>query len=355
MSRKTQSHDEEHEHSEGKQVMDEYIKIIAELTSRITLLEANQSHSSEESSKTNVSRTIETIRQAVPTFCGKIDNRTLSEFIFKIESFFIYEEDIKIQLSFAILKLESAALVWWRARIGRPDSPTDWNTLKSELLRTFQTPSFRRKLENRLHSLRQEGSVTEYITEFNAVLCQLPTRQEETNVNDFLHSLTDEIRNAVTIYSGNTTSLFDLMNACIGQEANKSPEGNVAFAMNEKSINYKCSKCGEYGHLKQFCRKYTYRNTKKTNVTKKSENEKEQTPYDFIMFLPDVSLCASTNEGKTIIIDSGSCCHITPHKSDLIDYEIQKSTVQVANRTQVPVCGKGSMPLCIIFQTLQIV
>ncbi|CEG38584.1 polyprotein [Plasmopara halstedii] len=83
------------------------------------------------------------------------------------------------------------------------------------------------------------------------------------------------------------------------------------------------AKCGQVGHFKRDCRK------------------RSNTEEDDAVFAVGEKRCAGWP------IDSGATCHMTPHQSDLFDYEVLSggSEVTIADGKRLQVTGKGAVEL----------
>lgn len=301
-------------------------------------LEGMTNMESEISTAQSKNRLLQAIQEAVPKYDGEIDGKGLSEFLFKIEEFFSFEQSENLRIKFAASKFENGALLWWRTRKTKTPRIQTWDALKNELTNTFRSPSYIRKLEDKLYNIRQNGTVSEFVEKFTEIVVQLPDLPETTVVNAFLRGLHESIRSKITIFSGNLDTIQSTINASLAQEANDQANSSGVFYTGNRFAAYRCRECGELGHIRRMCKK-------RKNSDENNSNGAPRNVTFFLSTLVANMMMETKNGERTFILDSGSCCHISPFRSDFSTYSKEEKEICVANGQAVKTMGIGSIIL----------
>ena len=95
--------------------------------------------------------------------------------------------------------LDGDAAVWWRLQCDKYERglaimPTNWLEMKFLLVSQFQVFNHETDVKDRYTALRQQTTVSAYITRFRALVVELPEETEANQVYQFLKGLKPEIQ-----------------------------------------------------------------------------------------------------------------------------------------------------------------
>ena len=95
--------------------------------------------------------------------------------------------------------LDGDAAVWWRLQCDKYErniavAPADWTEMKVLLIAQFQVFNHETDVKDRYTALRQQTTVSAYITRFRALVVELPEETEANQVYQFLKGLKPEIQ-----------------------------------------------------------------------------------------------------------------------------------------------------------------
>ena len=95
--------------------------------------------------------------------------------------------------------IEGDAAVWWRLQCDKYErniaiAPADWTEMKTLLIAQFQVFNHETDVKDRYTALRQQTTVSAYITRFRALVVELPEETEANQVYQFLKGLKPEIQ-----------------------------------------------------------------------------------------------------------------------------------------------------------------
>lgn len=128
---------------------------------------------------------------------GAVDN-----FIFACSLYFDYHslpQDRRV--FFAASLLEGAAQTWWRFACeqagARMHELMVWGTFESLLVGRFRTVNATRHARDKLASLRQTGSVHEYVRQFQELVMQIPGIDHAEQLDRFVRGLKTQTRREV--------------------------------------------------------------------------------------------------------------------------------------------------------------
>src|SRR6185295_15271891 len=106
------------------------------------------------------------------SFGGRCDRTSLEDWLFKLRQYFeIKEMDGQICVQFATTLLTEDAAIWWRNHINAVDCNeetliTDWREFQRAILAQFKPVNSVKIARDKLASLRQTKSVSDYIAQF---------------------------------------------------------------------------------------------------------------------------------------------------------------------------------------------
>ena len=94
---------------------------------------------------------------------------------------------------------DADAAVWWRhycaqVEVGTANLPRNWKEMKDLIRDQFQIFNFETEVRDKFTSIRQFGSVSNYITRFRALAVELPNESEANKIYQFLKGLKPEIQ-----------------------------------------------------------------------------------------------------------------------------------------------------------------
>jgi hypothetical protein len=130
----------------------------------------------------------------VPSFDGS--SMDLALWLFKLEVIMEDRSDIeKIQL--ATKSLDGLALQWLYAvsqKEGNIKFENNWSKFKEAISARFQTPDMNQILRIRLDPLRQTGTLSKYIENFNSLVTQIRDLSEADKIFHFTKGLRPKIQ-----------------------------------------------------------------------------------------------------------------------------------------------------------------
>ena len=192
--------------------------------------------------------------------------------------------------------LKDQALVWFN-QLGTQTFHMDWNYFKELIMERFADPTHEDNVLRKWDSLRQKGSVSDYIKEFNNVRATMPDRlkHEERDMHHFIKGLKLKTQTEVEIrcpqnleqamimankfdkvfsskfnnlsigtkfnsHNSRTFSQFPNANGPTPMQLDAIP-GNRNFKKlntqdkSQRIVNGTCFKCGQKGHYASKCLK----------------------------------------------------------------------------------------------------
>ncbi|CAI9296066.1 unnamed protein product [Lactuca saligna] len=118
--------------------------------------------------------------------------------IYKVERFFeIQDIGVRDRLKAAAICLDGKGLAWFRWSQAR-DPFRSWEDLKEWLLERFQLTG-EGNIYHQFIAIRQEGTVRDYVSNFERLSCQLGDIPESVLEGTFINGLKDDTRSAVRI------------------------------------------------------------------------------------------------------------------------------------------------------------
>ena len=136
-----------------------------------------------------------------PRFSHPTRDQTTGEWIFQVEMYFLAVQltDLAMRIGFVATLLDGAASSWWAIRYGeiqagRVASFATWEEFKTTLITFFHPTGLELHSRMQLRDLRQTGRVTAYIRVFQRIATNIPSMDQGTIVDAFVHGLRDRIR-----------------------------------------------------------------------------------------------------------------------------------------------------------------
>jgi hypothetical protein len=133
-----------------------------------------------------------------PRFAHPSKDQTTGEWLFQVEMFFLAVGlvDLTRRIGFVATLLDGAASAWWSIRFTRLNaSPFNtWEEFKTELVQFFHPSGTEQSARNELRNLRQTKGVHPYIRVFQRLMTQIPSMDQGTIVDQFVHGLRDDVR-----------------------------------------------------------------------------------------------------------------------------------------------------------------
>lgn len=143
----------------------------------------------------------------IPEFHGRQTTVELLEWIVTVEETLEFKRvPLDRCVPLIAMRFRGRAAAWWtrlktsRARLGRPKI-SSWDKLKKKMLKTYLPFNYNRVMSQRLYMLRQgEGSVDEYVNEFNSLLTLVDQNDSDQHiVYRFIRGLREKIREPVKL------------------------------------------------------------------------------------------------------------------------------------------------------------
>lgn len=139
---------------------------------------------------------------------GSRDIITLGNWIFSVERYLhltkILDEEKVLYVS---TLLDGEALLWFRSHYETLDySSLSWVTIKNELKAYFAPPNLNRRLQDAWASLRQTGSVFEYVSKIQALAMQIDNLTSTQILDKFIRGLKPKTRLEVELRDPQTAN-----------------------------------------------------------------------------------------------------------------------------------------------------
>ena len=136
-----------------------------------------------------------------PRFAHPTKQNTTGEWLFQVEMHFLATglDDLTQRIGYVATLLDGAASSWWSIRYadvqaGRiPPFPT-WEDFKRTMVEFFHPTGLEMQARMDLRRLRQTGRVQAYCRIFQRLVTQVPSMDQGTIVDTFVHGLKDHVR-----------------------------------------------------------------------------------------------------------------------------------------------------------------
>jgi hypothetical protein len=157
------------------------------------------------------------VRPPKPDFFeGNQRKEKVELWVFAMERYFTAVEiQGQHKVAFAASFLRHNAATWWRARtLAAEDDPNElmdlgsWDGFKEALLKQFKPLNSAKVARDRLHSLRQTGSVIELTHYFNTLCADVPNMTEEEKMDKFRRACKPSIQQRLELEDPET--LFEM-------------------------------------------------------------------------------------------------------------------------------------------------
>jgi hypothetical protein len=123
---------------------------------------------------------------------GQRDFLLLGNWIFSVDQYFILTDmPVHKQGPFVSTLLRDEALLWYRSSYDKwdPATPLTWEILRTAMRKYFAPPNEDRRLQDEWANLRQQGTVSEYVSVLNALAMRIPELSERQVLDKFIRGL----------------------------------------------------------------------------------------------------------------------------------------------------------------------
>jgi Ty3 transposon capsid-like protein/Zinc knuckle len=126
---------------------------------------------------------------------------SVDTFLFSIEKAFEYYEIGETKkVSIAVNYFRDSALRWFKFMERQfQDAPPTWNEFKKLLIQHFKAANTETVVRNKLNSLHQTGSVSNYSDAFNRLIIELPEIDEKTKIDMYCRGLKQQVQLHVSL------------------------------------------------------------------------------------------------------------------------------------------------------------
>jgi hypothetical protein len=216
--------------------------------------------------------------------------RKVPSWLFLLEQYFNVTQiiDHTMRIHFASALLRDAAADWWRGYLMAAGATpplrapiSTWDDFKAAITQHFQPIHEEDFARQQIQSVKQQGTVRDYIVKFQQLILQIPTMDERSRVDWFVKGLKQDVRRwvklqdpksleaAMTIAERYQTMLMQdkatartyrmLGNESGGDTATPMElgvlqEGRSKFQSTGSKKVIKCWNCGQPGHVRRDCR-----------------------------------------------------------------------------------------------------
>ena len=139
---------------------------------------------------------------------GQRDFLLLGNWIFSVDQFFILTDmPVHKQGPFVSTLLRDEALLWFRSSYENwdPATPLSWEVLRTAMRQHFAPPNEDRRLQDEWASLRQHGSVFEYVSVLTALAMRISGLSQVQILDKFIRGLKPKTRIEVELRDPKTT------------------------------------------------------------------------------------------------------------------------------------------------------
>ena len=139
---------------------------------------------------------------------GKRDFLLLGNWIFSVDQYFILTDmPVHKQGPFVSTLLRDEALLWFRSSYENWDTttPLTWEILRTAMRSHFAPPNEDRRLQDEWASLKQYGTVFEYVSVLTALAMRIPGLSQTQILDKFIRGLKPKTRIEVELRDPKTT------------------------------------------------------------------------------------------------------------------------------------------------------
>ena len=139
-------------------------------------------------------------------FHGERDINTLEHWMFTLGEYFrlvgMVDEEQRIQ--YTGLLLRGAALAWYRSVRREETVGATWDAFMADLRANFCPINATKRARDRLATIRQTGTLQEFVRDFRSVCLEIPGMTDEEKLDRFMRALQPRIRAEVDIQEPKT-------------------------------------------------------------------------------------------------------------------------------------------------------
>lgn len=319
--------------------------------------------------KTTDPQMINMFFKTLTEYGGNEGVHALETFLDRFKKFFSrIQADEITKLDLAENKLKDNALLWWRNKqqnfiVGIEEPIDTFEKFDAAIRKEFIPVTHVTNIISQLQSIHQgNNTVDEYISEFNALLSQIPRPELPFQLGYFLSGLNESISDRVTAYEPNLTSLDALQNACRQAVAYKK---HVHAAISETPTQQKTQTKSSGPRRCKFCRKLNpahpdhecfYKPGGKFSKQKQAQfsdaMESTLEPDDVLTSRMTISVPSNKPDESSythdytqisFCLDSGSSEHMVNSKNYLYNVVTVDIEIQTAGQQNIKATHKGSL------------
>lgn len=129
------------------------------------------------------------------TYNGERNAAVISLWFQEVERYLNFYDVPKTRwVSYGVTLLRDRAQKWWNQLLQKKEESTTWESFKIDLEFTFKPSYSEHAARDRLASIKQARSVTEYVDEFQDILLDLPRVSDDEALDRFVRGLKDDVR-----------------------------------------------------------------------------------------------------------------------------------------------------------------
>ncbi|XP_028071101.1 uncharacterized protein LOC114273497 [Camellia sinensis] len=293
------------------------------------------------------------IKIELPEFHGSLNPDEFIDWLNTIERIFDYGEVfVEKKVKLVAIWLKGRASAWWeqlqlnRRRCGK-EKIHDCEKMKKKLKGHFLPFNYLQSVYQRLHVLKQDGSVNEYTKAFY----QLIARPWRSNKAAVLPKWDNTPKEGFEVVLGPSTPSFAKDNPPSkfvdkGASSSQAPRSNGAFGNHNtpQGGTFKCFRCGEPGHRSSDCRKNMGNNRNKTLLIEEVEEHGDFENAPIFDRLGNVAIGGDSDEekGLALMLKKTFLSPKLESQEDWLHTNIFYSTCNIAGRVCNMIIDSGS-------------
>jgi hypothetical protein len=153
------------------------------------------------------------LRPETPSLFHGQSNENIDSWLYELELYFdamkVSQDNDQTRILFTKAQLRGAASAWFQHLDTIQDDSAQtqaltWNQFKQLLTDRFRPVAVSKLARMQLNTLRQTGSVEQFIQQYMQVISAIPSMTEEERVDRFITGLKPHIRNSIHMFDPNT-------------------------------------------------------------------------------------------------------------------------------------------------------